>query len=127
MIVLFYKTYSIRLITQAQRGFLPFLTVDQGSTQIKILESELGWKAPKDKESRMDCELHCLLNYRQIIETGLSHDGFPLANLVRNGLLPREEALKKERVIRKGLLNECQKMLNKFGCKYPLKHILDLE
>jgi hypothetical protein len=37
MIVLSYKTYSIRLITQAQRGFSVFLTVNQGNTQIHRL------------------------------------------------------------------------------------------
>jgi hypothetical protein len=37
MIVLFGQTDSIRLITQAQRGFLLFLAVNQGLTQIHHL------------------------------------------------------------------------------------------
>jgi len=45
MIVLFPKTYSIRLITQAQRGFLLFLAVDQGLTPTAPIEDSRAWGA----------------------------------------------------------------------------------
>jgi hypothetical protein len=64
--------------------------------QIKILEREIGWKAPSGREAKMDCELHYVSNFGDLKQTGITNSGFKLSVLVRNGMISRDEALKKE-------------------------------
>lgn len=77
---------------------------------IEILKKEVNWQAPSGKESRMDCKLHCFVNYRYLLKHGITYDGAHLAVLVRKGLLGREEALAKEKAIREDLIKECQQV-----------------
>jgi hypothetical protein len=96
--------------------------------QMAVLKNELGWEAPSGKEARMDCWLHCLVNFEHLRRTGISGDGFILANLVRNGLLTRSEALTRETLIREGLREECHETLEKLGINnYHLEPVPDLE
>jgi 3'-phosphoadenosine 5'-phosphosulfate sulfotransferase (PAPS reductase)/FAD synthetase len=83
--------------------------------QIETLRSELGWEAPTGRESRIDCKLHCLQNYSFTSRTGISQDGFGMANLVRNGLMDRADALRRESLIRERLEHECLETLKDLG------------
>ncbi|RIH63443.1 hypothetical protein D1164_19375 [Mariniphaga sediminis] len=65
--------------------------------QIKILEENVGWKAPADREAKMDCLLHDFSNFTCLKRTGLTDSGFKLAVLARNDMISRDEALKKEK------------------------------
>ncbi len=82
---------------------------------IATLRNELGWEAPVDKESRMDCKLHALQAYEHLKETGITLDGFTFAVLVRYGLMTREEALRKEATIAGDLLGDCEKVLEELA------------
>lgn len=85
--------------------------------QIKILKEELDWKSPDGKESRMDCRLHAFGNYQDLVDTGLTSDGFTLSVLVRNGLISKEEALLREEKIKKNLKKECNDVAEEVGMK----------
>jgi len=74
---------------------------------IETLKKEVGWGAPAGRESRMDCMLGCFANYQYLREKGITKDGFTFSVLVRNGLLSREEALRKEEILKEGLKEEC--------------------
>jgi hypothetical protein len=78
---------------------------------IEILKKEIGWQAPSNRETKNDCKLHCLVNDASLELTGITGDGFYLANLVREGLLAREEAIKREEVTKKDLKKECEETL----------------
>jgi hypothetical protein len=65
--------------------------------QIKILEKEVGWKAPSDREAKMDCTLHHIGNLTHFKRTGITDTGFKLSVLVRNGMISREDAILKEK------------------------------
>ncbi len=82
---------------------------------IKKLESEIGWKAPKGKEGKMDCRLAFWKDYEKVKKTGLSGTGFTLSVLVRDGKLDRGEALKKENIIKKDLKQECIRIGDDYG------------
>ncbi len=82
---------------------------------VAILKQELGWQAPVDKDSRMDCSLHSLMAYQHLKETGITLDGFTYSVLVRYGLLTRAEAVRKEEVIARDLLEDCEKVLEDLG------------
>jgi len=82
---------------------------------LEILKREVDWKSPLNRETRNDCMLHCLGNYSALKLTGLTQDGFFMANLVRLGLLTREEAMVKEEATKKDLKRECQEALKAMG------------
>lgn len=82
---------------------------------VATLKRELGWQAPKDRESRMDCKLHALVAYQHLKETGITKDGFTLSVLVRYGLLTREEAKRKEEATKRDLLKNCERVLRELG------------
>lgn len=77
---------------------------------VEILKKETNWNAPSGKEARMDCKLGCFANYQHLLNTGITKDGFTLSVLVRNGLLSRAEALRREKIIKKDLKNECERV-----------------
>jgi hypothetical protein len=74
---------------------------------VEILKKELNWRSPAERESRMDCMIHALMNYQNWKDTGITRDGFTYAVLIRNGLLSREDALKKEEALLKDIEREC--------------------
>lgn len=82
---------------------------------IKLLREEVDWKAPADKEARMDCMIHAVANYQHLASTGITRDGFTLSVLVRNGLISREEALKKEEAMKRDIIEECREFLDETG------------
>ena len=86
--------------------------------QIEILKRELAWKSPSDRETRLDCKLHCFQQYDYLRRTGITMDGFYLANLVRKGALSRADAIKKEEKIKKDLTRECLNTLRELGFNY---------
>ena len=90
------------------------------SKHVETLKRELAWKAPFDRETRMDCKLHRFQNYDLLRRTGITMDGFSFANLVRRGLLAREDAIRKEETIKKDLARECQETLKELGFNYNI-------
>jgi len=83
--------------------------------QIRALREELHWESPAGREMRMDCRLHIVANYGSLKATGLTDDGFVLSTLVRNGLLHREDAMKKEATVKEGLEIDYLGLLNDIG------------
>lgn len=83
--------------------------------QIETLKKELAWEAPPNKEVRMDCKLYCFTNYGFLRGTGITKDGFYLANLVRKGLLGRAEAIEREETLKKDLRRLCEETLEELG------------
>lgn len=77
------------------------------SKQIELLNKELDW----EKMVREDCKLNCFQNYAFFKKTGITHDGFILANLVRNGMLDRRDAIEKEKKIKKNLTKKCKDVI----------------
>jgi hypothetical protein len=95
-------------------GFFDYIAYDPFKS-IEILKKEVGWRAPENRETRNDCRLHCLGNYANLGLTGITRDGFYLANLVREGLLTRNEAIEREEATKKDLERECQETLRAMG------------
>jgi PP-loop superfamily ATP-utilizing enzyme len=65
---------------------------------VKVLEEELGWKHPADKDSRFDCQLHCVTNKKYLEKYGISHDGITFCNFIREGRMSRDEAIARESI-----------------------------
>lgn len=80
---------------------------------VDILKKEIGWVAPNGREARMDCKLGCFANLQHLRKTGITKDGFTLSVLVRNGLMSREEALRKEEILKENLQEECEEVISK--------------
>ena len=114
------------------RKFMPFLEVSFKNKKVQtiylydyvpynpfkhmeVLRRELAWQAPSDKETKMDCKLHCLPNYDFLRRTGITMDGVYLANLVRKGLLTRADAMRREETMKKDIARECQETLKELG------------
>jgi hypothetical protein len=95
-------------------GFFDYISYDPFRT-LEILKEEVGWQAPPHRETRNDCLLHCFGNYTALGLTGITRDGFYLANLVRQGLLTRDEAIAKEEATKKHLKEECREALEAMG------------
>lgn len=95
-------------------GFFDYITYDPFRTT-EILKKEIEWQAPPNRETRNDCMLHPLGNYTALGLTGITRDGFFLANLVRHGLLTRDEAIAREEATKKDLEKECQEALRAMG------------
>lgn len=79
--------------------------------QIAALQRYLGWESPSNHEIRMDCRLHIFGNYWGLRNRGITSDGFVLSTLVRNGLLDREDAVKKEEALKRNLNREYLQLL----------------
>lgn len=82
---------------------------------IETLRRELQWEAPEGQEIRHDCKIVSLKNMQQLMATGLTASGFTLATLVRNGLLDRQEALKRERLLCERLVKDCREVAEQLG------------
>ncbi len=81
----------------------------------ELLEKELGWRAAENRISRFDCYLHPLDNLAFLKQLGISKDGIIYANLVREGVMPREQALEQELNIQKTIKADCLEFARKFG------------
>jgi hypothetical protein len=80
-----------------------------------MLEREVGWKHPPDRKSRFDCCLYCFANHGGFQADGISPDGIIACNLIREGLLSREEALKAEQLRECMVVDECRAVAGKLG------------
>ncbi|SHJ91643.1 tRNA(Ile)-lysidine synthase TilS/MesJ [Clostridium cavendishii DSM 21758] len=73
-----------------------------------IVTSKLDWKHPKNSDWHFDCIIEKFKNYFYLIEYGYSEVDFKYSEMVRYGLLSRDEAI--------SLLKEDnEKMLNSFN------------
>lgn len=80
-----------------------------------ILERELGWKHPPDRKSRFDCTLYCFANHGSLQADGITADGVIACNLIREGLLSREDALRAEEWRERMVVDECRMVMSKVG------------
>ena len=89
--------------------------------QINVLREELGWIAPSGKEARIDCRLHCLQNQAFLSRNNISVDGFNMANLIRADLMDRDEALRRENIIKESVVDDCVEILRYL--KFPIRDL----
>jgi hypothetical protein len=82
---------------------------------IETLKTSVGWESPSDNEARMDCKIHAISNYQHLKDTGITKDGFTLSVLVRNELLPRDEAMRREKAMQEGLEKEVEQFCKAAG------------
>lgn len=82
---------------------------------IDTLVREAGYRVYSGREVRMDCRLHSFVNWQQLKSTGLTADGFSFSVLVRHKLLSREEAARREEVVKNNLSNECYDLCRELG------------
>lgn len=79
---------------------------------LAILEAELGWKHPPNRKSRFDCRLNCFGGYGALQKGGISGNGLISCNLIREGLLSREEALEAEEWVERTVEKECMDVID---------------
>ena len=96
--------------------FFDYITWDS-IRNVKLLEGELDWRHPVEKDSRFDCKIHCLPNYQFYKSHGISHDGANLCNFIRENKLDREEAMKREQSFAKSIKSECKVLIESVGLK----------
>jgi glucosamine--fructose-6-phosphate aminotransferase (isomerizing) len=84
---------------------------------ISIIKEAAGWKAPKGKDMRFDCRLHCFVNHQWITETGFSHDGFVRSAHLRWGIISKEKAIADEEYMQNHAGEECKQMIKELGLK----------
>lgn len=82
---------------------------------IAALQKEAGWEMLDGKETRQDCLLHHLANYRGFRKNGITNDGFFYSVLVRDGQLSRDEALQKEERASRDLKKNVRSVLTRIG------------
>lgn len=82
---------------------------------MSIVKDAVGWKAPKDKDARFDCKVHCLVNYHWVREAGISQDGFVQAYHLRSGLINREKAVADEAHVQNKVEEECRSLIKELG------------
>lgn len=96
--------------------FFDYITWDS-IKNIKLLEDELKWKHPVDKDSRFDCEIHCLSNYQFLKSRGITSDGANLCNFIREKKIDREVAMNIENHFIESVEIECNELINRFELK----------
>jgi len=84
---------------------------------IKLISRELCWKSPEGKDKRFDCFLHCLSDFDSFDRCGITSNGIIYSNMIREGLMKREEAVLKEDYARRKLAGECLELAKKIGFK----------
>ncbi len=83
----------------------------------RLLKEKLGWKHPENMESRFDCLLHCFAEHKSLKLYGISGGGTINCNFVREKMMSREDALKKENATRESVEKECREIINLIGLK----------
>jgi hypothetical protein len=64
---------------------------------IKILKEEMGWSDGSGKAEHLDCELHDVPFYKDTMRIpNISKNTFYYSGLIRQGIMTREEAMKRE-------------------------------
>jgi len=84
---------------------------------INLISKELGWKNPEGKDKRFDCFLHCLSDFDSLSKYGITSNGIIYSNMIREGLMKREEAVLKEDYAKRKLTGECFELARKIGFK----------
>ena len=80
-----------------------------------VLARELGWKHPPNRKSRFDCCLYCFADHAVLQADGISADGVIACNLIREGLLSREEALQAEQLRERTVVEECERIISELS------------
>ena len=83
--------------------------------KIGFLREELGWRSPGDHEDRFDCQLHCFGNHHWLQASGISVDGFTYSNMIRGNRMKREDAIRRERMVRESVEEDCSKTIKGVG------------
>ena len=89
--------------------------------QIAVLKKNTSWYASDNHEVRTDCKIHVFANYKYLQESGISCLGFYYATLVRKNLLNKEDALKKEQLVKRYIMEECAKIADELGVKMDFR------
>ncbi|MDQ7823781.1 MAG: hypothetical protein RDV48_13365 [Candidatus Eremiobacteraeota bacterium] len=90
---------------------------------IEALNREIGWETLMGKETRQDCKLHHLLNYRGYKRNHITNDGFFLSVLVREGLLDREKAIQKEQSVVEKLEENVRQLLKDLEASVAMENL----
>ncbi len=84
-----------RIVVESPHWYLPEATEDHTA----LLERELGWKRPARSypEGSTNCSLNFLSSHLSLRHYGYTHYHVEMSKLIRDGLLTREEALRRLR------------------------------
>ncbi len=82
-----------------------------------LLEEELGWRHPPDRQSRFDCRLYAFVEHRHLKQTGITDSGAIDCIFVREGKMTRERALEKECATQNRVERECAELVRSVGLK----------
>jgi hypothetical protein len=71
--------------------------IDHNQEDTSLIEKELGWRKSTNLSSswRFDCKIHALKTFLEIKKLGFSETTEMLSRMIRNGLINREEALRR--------------------------------
>jgi len=81
---------------------------------VRVIKEELDWKSPAGTDKRFDCLLHCLSDFDHLMKYGITSNGMVYSNIIRQGLMSREEAFCKESYAKDNISKECAALFNKF-------------
>ncbi|MFX0071643.1 MAG: hypothetical protein ACFFAO_11185 [Candidatus Hermodarchaeota archaeon] len=63
---------------------------------VEVLKTEVNWEHPSVQDKRFDCLLHCMGEHACIQKDGISSNAVIYSQMIREGLLTRDDAEKKE-------------------------------
>jgi len=81
----------------------------------KLLAEAVDWRHPEGSIDRFDCLLHPLDNFKWLKETGITKDGFIYANMVRENIFSRDDAINKEDKMQNNIVDDCYEFIHRFG------------
>lgn len=84
---------------------------------VKLIKKELNWQNPQGTDKRFDCQLHCLSDFDHIKRYGISSNGLIYSNMVREGLMSREEAVLKEIYTKETISSYMSNLIDKIGLR----------
>lgn len=107
--------FSIPDFSEKDPRFIHFFDYIQWDSMknVRLLEDELGWSHPEGIDSRCDCTLNCIGNVFYSKQYGITHDGIALSNFAREGKLSRDEALKREQLVKSASEEEYSLLIEK--------------
>jgi hypothetical protein len=82
---------------------------------VSLLEEQIGWKHPSEREGRFDCLVHCMGNHKWLQECGVSSDGMIYSRLVSTNHMSREDAISRENNVKETVEKECLEIIEKLG------------
>ncbi|MFA4991908.1 MAG: hypothetical protein WC569_04925 [Candidatus Omnitrophota bacterium] len=84
---------------------------------VRIIKQELKWKNPEGTDKRFDCLLHCLFDFDHLSRYGITSNGVVYSNMIRQGLMDREDALRKETRAKENIFKECGALCERLGLR----------